>query len=69
MLQKRTRNSTWCSAVVEQVTATMTSVRESLREAVTVKPSAVDPNTKIKIGFWNVRTMYDSGKTDKSQMK
>ena len=52
-----------CSAVVEQGTVSITSDSESLQEAVTARPSAVDAKPKIKIGFWNIRTMYDTGKT------
>ena len=41
---------------VAQVTVSMTSDSESLREAVIARPSATDAKTKIKIGFSNVRT-------------
>ena len=54
------RNSTSrCSTVVGQVTVSVTTESETIREAVTARPSAVDAKTKIKIGFWNVRTMCD----------
>ena len=49
--------------MVEQVSVSVTSDSDSLRRSVTAVPSAVDAKTKIKIGFWNVRTMYDTGKT------
>ena len=49
--------------MVKQVTVSMTRDSESLLEAVTARPSAGDAKTKIKIGFWIVKTMYDTGKT------
>ena len=62
--ETETRNSTSrCPAAVKQGTASMTSDSERLQEAVTVRSSALAAQTKTEIGFWNVRTMYDTGKT------
>ena len=59
------RNKKLDFSVLEQVTVSMTSDGDSerLREAVNARPSVVYAKTKLKMGFWNVRTMYNTGKT------
>ncbi len=41
----------------------MTSSSESREEAVTPKSSILSPKRKTKVACWNVRTMYECGKT------
>ena len=40
----------------------MTASSESRKETTGVKLEAMRAKTKTKIGFWNVRTMYETGK-------
>ena len=42
---------------------TVTSAGQSLRDASTSMRLMVHPKTKVRIGCWNVRTMYQLGKT------
>ena len=41
----------------------MTTMSETRKGAHSLNKSLADPNTKIKIGYWNVRTMFSVGKT------
>ena len=43
--------------------AGMTDTNESHKEASSVKTSLLDAKTKLQIGAWNVRTMFDTAKT------
>ena len=49
----------------------MTDTSESHKEASSAKTSLLDTNTKLQIGAWNVRTMFDTAKTTQviSEMK
>ena len=42
--------------------AQMTGGSESLREAVNTKTEALNARNKTRIGFWNVQTMYETGR-------
>ena len=42
--------------------AQMTGGSESLREAVNTKTEALNARNKTRIGFWNVHTMYETGR-------
>ena len=41
----------------------MTDTSESHMEASSMKTSLLDTKTKLQIGAWNVRTMFDTAKT------
>ena len=41
----------------------MTDTSESHKEATSAKTSLLDAKTKLQIGAWNVRTMFDTAKT------
>ena len=43
--------------------AAMTDTSESRKEASNVRTSLLDAKTKLQIGAWNVRTMFDTAKT------
>lgn len=62
-MDTRTRNtSTFLEASeYQQQTAYMNATSESQLEAWRMK-SILSTRTKLKIGFWNVRTMYETGK-------
>ena len=43
----------------------MNGSSESRKEATDRKMEVLSPKTKTRLGFWNVRTIYETGKLDK----
>ncbi len=50
-----------CDGLPESMTR-MTASGENRKEAATTRMEVLNAKTKTRIGFWNVRTMFEAGK-------
>ena len=59
---RKTSTTTVCDGVPESSETCMNGSSESRKEATDRKMEVPSTKTKTRTGFWNVRTMYQTGK-------
>ena len=58
----KTPTTTVCDGLLEFPETRMNGSSESRKEATDRKKEVLSAETKTRIGFWNIRTMYQTGK-------